>query len=382
MPTERRAGSDARLQRGGAVVELAIVLPLLVVLILYGLYFLELIRARLRLQEINRSVAWELAAHPLSDYLGGRHDAAFSEAAAQVTTAVKLRYTNSEGWPGTFVATYQDLHLRAVQEQVPGTHSFAGGTEPGQWASSISGAMQRATGPMVEALGFNAGGLVHSHASLELKNHLLPRHFLQRSGGGWFKLDVFGGGSLDRVPLSSRYTLIASDWHIGEGEDVVGNIRRPFRGSAELPSAFFKQVSRMTFFGVRDRFGSVPGLSEVERLVGRALADPTATHLISLNYRPRRPGEARECDYLQGYPLDARGGLNHLARSGSLDHERPACFDTAPFRDQARYEDSLYLRIFAARGAFFMGCKRAQADNPASDRDTSNGDESPKVDCG
>jgi hypothetical protein len=90
----------------------------------------------------------------------------------------------------------------------------------------------------------------------------------------------------------------------------------------------------------------------------------------------------RECNYLQEYPLEARGGLNHLARSGSLDHERPACFDTAPFRDQARYEDSLYLRIFAARGAFFMGCKRAQADDPASDRDTSNGDESPKVDCG
>jgi hypothetical protein len=363
-------------------VELAIVLPLMVVLILYSLYFLELIRARLRLQEINRSVAWELGAYPLSDYVGGRHDAAFSEAAAQVTSAVKLRYTNSEGWPGTFVASYQDLQLQATQEQVPGTHSFAGGSEPGQWASSISGAMQGVTGPMVEAFGFNAAGLVHSRASLELRNHLLPRHFLQRGAGGWFKLDVFGGGSLDRVPLNGRYTLIASDWHIGEGEDVVGSVRRPLRGSAELPSAFFKQVSRMTFFGVRDRFGSVPGLSEVGSLVGRALADPTATHLISLNYRPRRPDEVRECNYLQEYPLEARGGLNHLARSGSLDHERPACFDTAPFRDQARYEDSLYLRIFAARGAFFMGCKRAQADDPASDRDTSNGDESPKVDCG
>lgn len=365
------------------MVELAIVVPLLVVLILYALYFLELIRARLRVQEISRGVAWELAANPLSDYLNGRHDAAFSEAARRVTGAVRLRYTNSEGWPGTFVATYQDLQVRAVQDQVPEARpSVASRSEPGQWASSIFGATQRARGPMVEAFGFNAGGLVHSQASLELKNHLLPRHFLEQSGGGWFNVDFFGGRGLERVTLKARYTLIASDWHLGEGEDVMGSMRRPSHRDAELPSAFFKQVSRMTFFGVRDRFAAAPGLSELGRLVGRALDDPTATHLISLNYRPRRPDEARECDYLQEYPIEGRGGLNNLARPGRLDHERPACFDTAPFRDQARYEDSLYLRIFAARGPFFMGCKRAQADNPASDRDASNGDESPKVDCG
>jgi hypothetical protein len=365
------------------VVELAIVLPLLVVLSLYGLYFLELIRARLRVQEISRSAAWELSAYPLSDYLGGRHDVAFSEAAAQVTGAVTLRYTNGEGWPGTFIASYQDLQLRADQDPViMAQHSSPAGSEPGAWASLIFGAVQGATGPIAEALGFNAGGLVRTQASLELKNHLLPRHFLQRSFGGWFKLDVFGGQSLERVPLRATYALIASDWHVGEGEDVAGSMRHRSRGGGELPSAFFKQVSRMTFFGVRDRFAAVPGLSEVGRLLGSAVGDPTATHLISLNYGTRRPSEARDCNYLQGYPIEARGGLNDLDRSGGLDHERPSCFDTAPFRDQTRYEDSLYLRIFAARGAFFMGCKRAQADNPASDRDTSNGDESPKVDCG
>jgi hypothetical protein len=56
-----------------------------------------------------------------------------------------------------------------------------------------------------------------------------------------------------------------------------------------------------------------------------------------------------------------------------LDHPRPACFDTAPFRDTQRYEGSLSLQMFRARGPYFMGCQRPQADDPSTPTDTHRG---------
>ena len=358
-------------------------LPLLVVLVFYALYFLELVRARLRVQEMSRGVAWEMAAQPLTDYLTARHDEAFSRAAAQVRNAVRDRFLRSEAWPGGFVATYENLNVSAVQQTASWTDSSGGASfESRQWATSIFGALQGPTASMLGALGFNPNGVIQSQASLELSNQLLRQHFFERGRGGWFHRDFFGGAALAQVPLRAKYTLMGADWHLGEGEDVFGGVRRSSTGQAGLPSAFHKQLSRMTFFGLGDAFNVVPGLSTVAALVGRAMPDPTATYLVSLNYGPRRASEARECEYLQNYPDAAKGGLNNLAHGRNLDHDRAACFDTAPFRDQASYQGSLYVRLFEARGLFFMGCKRAQADDPASDRDTSSDDEAPKVDCG
>ena len=358
-------------------------LPLFVVLLFYALYFLELMRARLRVQEMSRAVAWEVAAQPLTDYATGRHDEAFSRAATQAQNAVRDRYSRGDGWPGGFVAGYENLDLSAVQQATTWTgSSTGGGFEPGQFANSIFGALQGPTASMLEAFGFSPRGVVESRVSLELKNQHLPQHFFEREQRGWFRQDFFGGAALSRVPLRAKYTLMAADWHLGEGEDVLGNVRPSSTGQAALSSAFHKQISRMTFFGLGDAFNVLPGLSTVAGLVGRAMPDPTATYLVSRNYGPRRANESRECDYLQNYPEAAKGGINNLARGRNLDHDRPACFDTAPFRDQASYQDSLYVRLFQARGPFFMGCKRAQADDPASDRDTSGGDQAPKVDCG
>ena len=138
----------------------------------------------------------------------------------------------------------------------------------------------------------------------------------------------------------------------------------------------------MTFLGAPERLRGLPGASTALRLLGRAAPDPTGTFVVSHNYGSELGNEtAAECRYLERYPERARAGLNNLATASLVDHERPACFDTAPFRDQAKYEDSLYVRLFEARGSWFMGCKHSGADDPASPRDVSRGDRSPKVDC-
>ena len=275
-------------------------LPLFVVLLFYALYFLELVRARLRVQEMSRGVAWGMAAQPLTDYVTARHDEAFSRAAAQVQNEVRDRYFRGDGWPGSFVAAYENLGLSVVQQTATWTDSSGGASsEPGQWAASIFGALQGPTTTTLEAFGFNPNGVIESQASLELKNQLRPLHFFERGQGGWFLRDFFGGAALGRVSLRAKYTLMAADWHLGEGEDVFGNLRRSSTGQVGLPSAFHRQISRMTFFGLGNAFNAVPGLSAVAGLLGRAIPDPTATYLVSLNYGPRRAHESRECDYLQ-----------------------------------------------------------------------------------
>jgi len=73
--------------RGTATVELAILLPVFVALILFSLFFLELVRTRLRLLEVGRYAAWNLSAYPITDFQTGRHQEAFSRAAAAVRRA-------------------------------------------------------------------------------------------------------------------------------------------------------------------------------------------------------------------------------------------------------------------------------------------------------
>ena len=63
-----------------------------------------------------------------------------------------------------------------------------------------------------------------------------------------------------------------------------------------------------------------------------------------------------------------------------LDHERPQCFDTAPFRD-TEYSDAQYKKIFEARGEHFMGCKNPQAEDPSAPNsaDATKGDKNEDI---
>jgi hypothetical protein len=88
--------------------------------------------------------------------------------------------------------------------------------------------------------------------------------------------------------------------------------------------------------------------------------DPFGTFVVAHNYGLTQ--NDRDCDGNPGHP--APDGLNNLDRSSTIDYRRHKCFDTAPFRDRASYQKSQYIGMFQARGAFFMGCKNAQADDP------------------
>jgi hypothetical protein len=77
------------------MVELAVVLPLLVSLVLFSQFFVELVRAKLKVQEASRYLAWEMTSHLLSDYGGegeNRHALAFERAREQVVGEAQHRF--------------------------------------------------------------------------------------------------------------------------------------------------------------------------------------------------------------------------------------------------------------------------------------------------
>jgi hypothetical protein len=358
--------------RGSAVLELAIVLPLAVAILLYSLFFTELIRAKLRLLQATRFAAWELTAYPLSDFGRADHHRAFENASEKTLSETKERFAavnSARDGAGALVAGL-DVDLRLRRSPPSGSDLPLGDRRGGgAWAASIFGALSGGLGAVLRSWKFNDAGLVSAETSMRLRNRLLPR---------------ISAGSLSNLPLKSRLTLMADAWTLHDGGDAMMRGRRAgWHRSGSHPSGLYLQVSRMTFLGLRERLERVPIVGSMPGFLRGLAPAPTGTFVVSHNYGPNPGGQLnRGCNHLPGYPRSAIGGLNNLSRFSQLDEPRPECFDTAPFRDQTRYQDSLYLRMFGGRGSWFMGCKNFGADDPSTSADLNSADEAQKMDCG
>ena len=355
--------------RGNAILEFALVLPILIALIFYSLFFSELVRVKLKLQEVVRYAAWEMASHPLSDYGTGNPERAFERAQAQTIRETQVRYSGPDSVELTgskLLGQIEKLELRITQADAPWVDAIAPsppGTEGNEWSEAILGAIASGPARWLRGWGFNTAGRLRIESDAVLGNRLLPDHFLDQSGGGLFRADFFGGRNLTRLSLRAGLTLIADGWSLPDGADsVMKNSRAGQHRDGNQSSGLYRQVQRMSFLGIRGRLERVPAVSSVLGLLRSVAPDPTGTYVVSHNYAPDPPGAySRGCN-APTYPASARGGLNNLQKFSVLDSDRPRCFDTAPFRDQASYEDSLYIQMFLARGSWFMGCKDAQCE--------------------
>jgi len=118
------------------------------------------------------------------------------------------------------------------------------------------------------------------------------------------------------------------------------------------------QVDRMTFLGVGNYMDKV-GLGGLGGIANFVFPDFFGPFVVANNYEPS--AEGNNCNK-PGH--GASKGLNNLNAYPGLDDDAQRCFDTAPFRDTQAYDDSLYRKVFMARGGSFMGCKNEQADMP------------------
>src|SRR5690606_14307920 len=115
-----RGRGTRRRDRGSAAVELALLLPIFVLVLFWAVYFTEFSVLRIRQQEASRFLAWETATG-LADIGTGRHEARFSSARERALERTRARYANLQGHdlsPGssTWLAKprLSGLELRAV----------------------------------------------------------------------------------------------------------------------------------------------------------------------------------------------------------------------------------------------------------------------------
>ena len=370
-----------RLSRGAAITEFALVAPLLVTLLLFSMYFTEIIRAKLKLQEASRYVAFEMTSYTLTDYGSSapdRHRKAFDLAKGKVAQDALDRFKDLDSVDdrpaGNFVVGYQDVRVRVDEQQVALAESPVSNALPvgGPIAQGIANAINGGSNWFFNRFGFNTRGQVQVELTGTIESRYLPRNFL--NDRGFFSVDQWGGSNLQSMRLRNRFTLIATGWHLPDGSDAVmtkdGNDGGPRAGlhGGGSDHGLYLQTKRMVNLGVTNDLSAIPGFDLVMNVLSFVGPNPfDSTFVVAHNYGLASGGD-RGCNSDPGHDFDtqhqARGGMNNLLERSSLDHDRRKCYDTAPFRDQTSYQDSHYASIFRARGPYFMGCENPEADDP------------------
>ncbi|QRO01201.1 pilus assembly protein [Archangium violaceum] len=369
-------------QRGAAIVEFALVVPLLVSILMFSIFLSEIIRAKLKLQEASRYVAWEMTSYALSDYGSGDHEKAFDVAMTASVKEAAERYRDldsiePEGRFGTMLRA-EPAQVTIKNQGVSGidlSRVFEGSGGMGAEAASAVG---KTLDYFLEHFHFNTKGQVEVELRSRLTSIGLPRNYLQKEDKGFFTVDNWGGKDLSNMQVKNRFTLIANGWQLPDGGDALVKSKRAGVHGGGSDHGLYLQVDRMKFLGIGNYTGQV-GLDQLSEVANFLLPDFLGPFVVAHNYKP---GEsARDCNKSKhGAPM----GLNNLNSYPGLDDPDQRCFDTAPFRDTQAYDSSLYRKVFMARGENFMGCKNMQADMPSTpkaDPSTNQDKNQQKVTC-
>jgi hypothetical protein len=369
--------------RGQALVELAILLPVFVLFILFSIYFTELLSAKLKLQEASRFVVWEMTSHPLDDFGGNgpNHEEAFVRARDSVLADAVARYSDLESAAAlvahgpfigvaNFVPTLEQRELPLSREEIV----LEGNRR--SLATALLGTFAGKTSDwVIRRAELNPQGWVHGVVSIEIANKIVPQNFLGPSQSGFARVDAWGDRDLSALRLRQHLSMVVSDWHMPDGSDAVMHAGRAgrHRGQQIGSHGLHFQTRRFILLGA-----DLPEAPDALRKM-MPVPHPDAAYVVAHNYRPLEDGEEYSCVSHPGYPEGARNGLNDLWLRSTLDARSERCFDTAPFRDTQDYDRSLYIQMFKARGPYFMGCQNAEADDPSSG--SSAGDEAPRIPC-
>jgi len=364
-------------ESGQALVEFAIVTPLIVLVILFALWFYELVQIKLKVQEAARYASWEATAYPLHDYRFGR------ARLGQLATTFTVR-SNAEA-----ILRYGDMDSSTLIP-LSRRHLAASWTPPliftiNQQEDAIYG------GPLVNFL-FGLGATIFDViSSLNFSSTNYVAQSLIASGrnyGGARTARMFGspewgfnkrgymrsqvavmvsnqwfGSGLGRllmpnssVLLTEHNGVLADSWRLNDQAFTYGGLTRP--GYAPQ-SKLYRQIDRMYFVNRRTRNVARIWVQTFHTLATIAYGLTFSTGstpqvndflrpaVVSLPYRNAQAGKSI-----------VRQDLPPIGR-----------YDSAPHRQE-------YQKTLRQRGNNFMGCRQAMKlgctdtlsqDNPFGD---------------
>jgi len=370
---------------GQALVEFAIVAPLIVLIFLFSVWFYELVHIKLKVQEAARYAAWEATAYPLHDY--GEGSGFSSDAMQQIQTDTMQRYAdldsstqNAAMLTQLFSSAYtvpMVVMSDRQEERVPGgaivnmIFSIAGTIfdyisslayrNPNKVATALIAThlTQSWGGALTNRMngnpdwGFNDNGYVCSSVGTFVQNL-----WVHRGVGQMFMDTPFG--VLIREQPNGLYDncVLADSWRLNNGENVEGDTIR--RGVAD-GTAYWRQVNRMYLMNSNARQVadlSVRGYKTLATMVLR-LAGVSAT-----------PPNLGDQDWVRATVVSKAYAGQDAERAGKVtitqDRGSPNTYDTAPVGAGAGSgsgsgSNSSTLGEYGAtlgqRGEFFMGCQ-------------------------
>ncbi len=384
-PTDsRRARRRAppRREAGQALVEFAIVTPLVVMILLFAIWFSELVTIKLKVQEATRYAAWEATAYDLHDYDQGRtaNTTKYLSMAGNVMKDTALRYANLDSTDTSLLSVINNRMFSASwtppaavlinmpEEVVPGgtlvnlivnvalqvvdlisalsykNGNYVAAALVGMSDLSTAGARNsRMTGD--SSWGFNGSGQIYATVFTVVTN-------------GWASAGVGKYFMLNSpyVYIRESQVLLADSWRLTDGGDVYGNTTRP---GVKKDSAYWKQVNRMFFINRGARSTAETFITTFRGLMQLALA------LTGSMSTPPNLSTTNE-DFMTP-TLVSKNYKNSGLNDGKvmIRQDRPVpgykYYDTSPACSGSGCPSGSGLKAYgdtlSERGKYFMGCK-------------------------
>lgn len=362
----RRRGRSQSWQRGQSLTEFAIMVPIIILILWFSIYFSEIIQVRLKLQEAARFAAWEFTAYPMHDYdqgTGSRFDDVEEEIIElTLDTYEDLdssdREDHSEGTSdrNAFLATGWEVRRVRIRDGEPpdltGDWMVELGLdvllsiegwiealfidEPNTYASSPVTWMTRHVSNIDHEWGFNDEGWVHVAIQARVHNLMVPRSFrgmtsMRFDRARWVR---------SAVRLEEHSALLVDSWRLNDGRDVR---------QGDESGGYFDQVNRIFLL---DRGRASAAITAIQTLRAEAMVAPMSGLLpatqrvpdaaipvvVSLNHHTDQDGRIQ---------LDTDGGRS--------------TFDTTPLsvehEDEDGNETPIYQDTLDNRGEYQLGCE-------------------------
>ena len=394
----RRLDLIRRLRRersGQALVEFAIISPLIVMMLLFSIWFYEVVQIKLKVQEAARYAAWEATAHPQHDYKKGWLDLLVKQGTMILSVSAEsmLRYqdlNSTELLSGvtpsidpTALLSSANRGLSAEWSSphitlVPGVEEMIYGGSVANYIFMVGGALfdlasaanytsgnalaaslgvagraggwagaSQTVGPII--WGFNPAGQVTSSAMTYVTNSWFEGGVM-----GFLRDDVGLGGQVlpnPGVSLEETHHLLTDSWRLNDGQSLPKAITSGSKGpGVHKGKAYWEQVNRMYMAN-----SIAKGLLKSAVTVVKGLLD-TALQLSGTG----ADSGLSVSDMVQT-ALVSRGYSSSFLGMVGIKQDMPTYqfYDTAP---HGRTGDGSVLQKYGDtlkdRGEHFMGCKQ------------------------